>query len=278
MDTDRIHRTTSHDGTTIAGAVHGEGPPLVLVHGSLEDGDFMWKELLPFLDGFTCYLMSTRSRGRSDEHPDLSPQRLVEDVTAFADSIGEPVGLFGESAGGMLALGAAARARAVSAVAAYEPVVLEAMGEEDAAGLEESLTAVGEIAAAGRLAEAAKMFADPLLNDEERAALSGADYFEQTGRYVPLLLREIELAQNAAEGPTHPSVLAQIEAPVLAMNGERSALHAWFSRGVRHVTDHAPHARARQIPGAGHWGPVLSPEPIARELVSFFEAELGRRV
>jgi hypothetical protein len=33
-DRDRIHRTVSTDGTEIVGSVHGQGPPLVLVHGS----------------------------------------------------------------------------------------------------------------------------------------------------------------------------------------------------------------------------------------------------
>jgi len=32
-------------------------------------------------------------RGLSANHPDHSPKRLVEDITAFVDSIGEPVGL-----------------------------------------------------------------------------------------------------------------------------------------------------------------------------------------
>lgn len=39
--------------------------------------------------------MSTRNRGASGASADLSPQRLVEDVTAYATSVGEPVGLAG---------------------------------------------------------------------------------------------------------------------------------------------------------------------------------------
>jgi hypothetical protein len=34
-----VHRTISADGTEIAGRVHGQGPPLVLVHGGLGDGE-----------------------------------------------------------------------------------------------------------------------------------------------------------------------------------------------------------------------------------------------
>lgn len=101
MSTDRIHRAVSAAGTEILGRVHGQGPPLVLVHGGLEDGDLCWASLLPALrDRFTCYLPSRRGRGLSGDSDDLSPERLVEDVTAFVDSIGPPVGIVGESDGG----------------------------------------------------------------------------------------------------------------------------------------------------------------------------------
>ena len=276
MGTDHIHRTRSDDGTEIAGRVKGQGPPIVLVHGSLEDGDLLWDALLPFLqERFTCYLMSTRGRGSSGESDDLSPERLVQDVTSFANSVGSPVGLVGESAGGMLALGAAARSDAVAAVAVYEPVVLEALGDELSAELDENFARVAEVAGEGALAEAARMFAAPLVNDDERKAIEASDYFDETARYVPLLLRELELAQGSDEpGPTDASVLRRIEAPVLALNGSRSALRPWFRRGVRHVTENVPRATAREIDGTGHWAPVLAPEPLAREITAFFDDEL----
>jgi hypothetical protein len=44
----------SADGTEIVGRVVGDGPPLVLVHGAIGDGEFAWTELLPHLtDRFT---------------------------------------------------------------------------------------------------------------------------------------------------------------------------------------------------------------------------------
>ena len=86
MDERRIQRAVSADGTEIVGRVIGQGPPLVLVHGAIGDGEFAWTELLPHLtDRFTCYLPSTRGRGLSGDHPDHSLPRLQEDVDAFAD-------------------------------------------------------------------------------------------------------------------------------------------------------------------------------------------------
>lgn len=273
MDTHRIHLAISDDGTEIAGRVHGHGPPLVLVHGGLEDGDLCWSSLLPPLrERFTCYLMSRRGRGLSGEHPDLSPQRLVQDVTSFVDSIGEPVYLVGESDGGMLALGTAARTAAVTAVAVYEPTVFEVQSKEDAARLDDTVARVSNAAADGRLADAARLFAEPLVNDDELAAVSASDYFQTSARYVPLLLGELEQAAESQDySPTDPSVLKRVTVPVLLMHGSRTALHTWFTKGVRHVAEHVADPHEREIHGAGHWGVVLQPEPIADELVRFFE-------
>src|SRR5262245_13549766 len=114
MPEDRIQRAVSADGTEIAGRVQGEGPQLVLVHGAFGDGDIAWEGLLPHLTGrLTCYLPSTRGRGLSGDNPDHSPPRLEEDITAFVDSIGEPVGLVGWSGSGAWVLGATAHSGSV---------------------------------------------------------------------------------------------------------------------------------------------------------------------
>lgn len=39
MGEDRIHQVASDDGTEIAARVHARGPPLILVHDALSDGD-----------------------------------------------------------------------------------------------------------------------------------------------------------------------------------------------------------------------------------------------
>lgn len=271
---DRIHRAISADGTEIAGRVQGQGPPLVLVHGAFEDGDTCWGALLPFVsERYTCYAMSLRSRGLSGRSADLSPQRLVEDVTAFVDSIGEPACLLGESGGGFLALGAAAHTDAVSALAVYEPVVFEVQSEQVAAGFRDTVARAGNTAAAGRSTDAVRIFAEWLANDDELAALSAADdAVAALAANAPVQLREFrQTIESAGPSPTDPSVLARVTAPVLILHGSRTALRPWFTDGVRHVAEHVADAQVREIAGGGHFAVALAPELIAGELVPFFE-------
>jgi pimeloyl-ACP methyl ester carboxylesterase len=185
MTGDRIHRAVSADGTETAGRVHGQGPPLVLVHGRPHDGDIAWEALLPHLtDRFTCYLPSTRGRGLSADSPDHSPPRLQEDFNAFVDSIGEPVFVAGWSTGGPWALGAAAHSGAVAAVTVYEPTVIPVMREDDLASLRAMVEELGVAAGDGRLVDAVRAFHAWLGTDDEVAALD-ADYFERCAAVVP---------------------------------------------------------------------------------------------
>jgi pimeloyl-ACP methyl ester carboxylesterase len=126
---------------------------------------------------FTCYLPSTRGRGLSGDNPDHSPPRLEDDVAAFVDSIGAPVGLVGWSGSGAWVLEASARSGSVAAVAAYEPGVISVMGEDDLARTRAAFEQVGMAAADGRLVDAVRAFAPWICTDEEIAALEETDFY-----------------------------------------------------------------------------------------------------
>jgi pimeloyl-ACP methyl ester carboxylesterase len=277
MTDERIHRAVSADGTEIAGRVRGRGPALVLVHGGIGDGDIAWEALLPHLtDRFTCYLPSTRGRGLSSDNPDHSPARLEEDVTAFVDSIGEPVCLVGWSGSGAWVLGAAARsgsAAAVAAVAAYEPGVVSVMREDDLARTFATMEQVGMAAADGQLTDAVRAFAPWICTDNETAALEETDFYERWAGCVPAMLRFVQ--QDAAyEGPrsTDPEVLGTVAAPVLLLRGQHTQLGTWFADSARHIAQHVADAHVRELPSVGHFAPVLAPVPLAEELTRFFES------
>ena len=274
MTDERIHRAVSADGTQIAGRVWGRGPAVVLVHGGIGDGDVAWEALLPYLtDQFTCYLPSTRGRGLSSDNPDHSPARLEEDVIAFVDSIGEPARLLGWSGSGPWVLGAAERTGSVAAVAAYEPFVVPVMRDDDLARTAATMEQVGMAAADGRLLDAIRTFAQWICTEDEIAVLQATDFYERWAGCVPAMLRFVQ--QDASyRGPrsTDAEALGTVTAPVLLVRGRQTALGTFFADAAEHIAQHVSDPHVRELPGAGHFAPVIAPEPIATELIRFFES------
>jgi pimeloyl-ACP methyl ester carboxylesterase len=274
MTDTRLHRAISTDGTEIAGRVVGDGPALVLVHGGIGDGETGWDAVLPHLTGrFTCYLPSTRGRGLSADDPDHSPPRLEDDVTAFVDSIGEPVYVVGWSGSGAWVLGAAARSEAVTAVAVYEPTLIPVMAEDDLAETLGTMKRVGEAAADGRLVDAVRVFASWICNEQETAELSQTSFDEVWAARVPAMLRFVR-QDGSYQGPrsTDPEALARIPVPVLVLIGQRTRLRTFFRAGADFIAQNVADSQVWELPGAGHFAPVLAPESVADELITFFES------
>lgn len=277
MDATRIHRAVSADGTQVVGRVVGDGPPLVLVHGAIGDGEIAWTELLPALTGrFTCYLPSTRGRGLSEDHPDHAMARLSEDVTAFVASIGTSVCLLGWSGGGPLVLGAAEQLDNVGAVAAWEsaidlaaapPEVLAEIGRLGAA-----IEQVGMAAAEGRLTDALDAFLLGICTDEEIAAMEGSGFHARWSPGVPELLAFFqELQAEEGPGPFAPESLARVSAPALFLSGADTLLGSTFPVVARGLAEALPHGRYREVAGVGHFAPVVAPGVVAAEVTAFFE-------
>jgi pimeloyl-ACP methyl ester carboxylesterase len=270
MSNQRTHYVTTTDGVTIGGTVHGHGPPLVFLHGIIGDGDLDFRALLPYLtDRFTCHLPSSRGRGLSGDHPDLTSGRMVDDILTYLDSLGQPAGLFGWSSGADLALAAAAQSDAVDAVAVYEPAFPHLMDDQARAAYGETFARMGELAAEGRLTEAMRTFAGVPFNDDDLAVAENAGYLAAAGPYVPNLLSTIQ-QQPEYRGPTpdDPAVLGAIPTPVLVLQG--SDTKPFLSRNAGHVANHVPDLTVREIPGAGHAAQMTHPEPLAKALTEFF--------
>ena len=264
MDENQIHVAISNDGTKIAGRIEGQGPPLVLVHGGLGDGEVSWLVMLPFLaQHCTCYLMSTRGRGLSDDNADHSRERQFEDVAAFAQGVGEPVGVFGHSSGAIWALGGAALSPAhVRAVALYEPPfpALEPPVTDDQ--YERVRAAVTE----DRPADAAQITIGEIigLDGNEQALFGLPGVAERVHALLPVALQELPEMNR----PFEDALLGKLTMPVLVLHGDRSRIE--FKNAAHDLTQRLEDARVAEIAGAGHVGPLTAPEPVAHELIGFF--------
>ena len=118
-----MEKILSKDGTPIACWRTGEGPPLVLVHGSNSDHSY-WEPVLPELQRhFAVYNIDRRGRGESGDSDDYAIEREFEDVAAVVDSIGEPANLLGHSYGAICTLEAATLTSHVDKLVLYEPPI-----------------------------------------------------------------------------------------------------------------------------------------------------------
>jgi pimeloyl-ACP methyl ester carboxylesterase len=120
---------TAEDSTAIACWCSGEGPPLVLVHGTAADHN-RWAPVLPeFGQSFVVCAVDRRGRGGSGDSNDYAIEREFEDVAAVVDSLGESAILLGHSYGALCALEAALLTRNIRKLVLYDPGI-EVAGEE----------------------------------------------------------------------------------------------------------------------------------------------------
>ena len=118
-------RAVSRDGTEIAYWTSGEGPPLVLVHGTTADHT-RWRPLLPYLEPHaTVHAIDRRGRGASDDGPHYELAREFGDVAAWSTRSRRPPGpgrRLGHSHGGICAFGATALTPNIRKLVLYEGV------------------------------------------------------------------------------------------------------------------------------------------------------------
>jgi len=115
---------TSTDGTPIGYLRLGQGPAVIILHGSNESGRSHAHLALALADAFTVYLPDRRGRGLSGPHrPDHGMHTEVEDLRAVVAQSGAQK-VFGVSASALIVLQAARAVPAIRQVAVYEPALL----------------------------------------------------------------------------------------------------------------------------------------------------------
>lgn len=112
----------SADGTVVGFETLGDGPPLVLVHGTGADHT-RWATVRDRLAArYRLHLVDRRGRGLSrDEAAAYDIRREGEDIAAVAEAAGGDVYLVAHSYGALCALEGVQRTGAVKKLVAYEP-------------------------------------------------------------------------------------------------------------------------------------------------------------
>jgi pimeloyl-ACP methyl ester carboxylesterase len=114
---------TSRDGTEIGYYKTGQGPAVVVLHGSMESARSHTLLAEALASDFTVYLPDRRGRGLSGPHrPDHTVRTEIEDLEAVLTAAGADRA-FGVSAGGAVVL-EAARTLPLQRIALYEPAIV----------------------------------------------------------------------------------------------------------------------------------------------------------
>jgi pimeloyl-ACP methyl ester carboxylesterase len=249
----------SRDGTRIAYRRSGEGPPLVLVHGT-SSAHWSFRLLVPTLvDRFTVYAIDRRGRGESGDRADYAIEHEFEDVAAVVDSIDEPASLFGHSYGATVALGAAPLARNLHKLVLYEPAPgISAVPEE-------VLERIEDLVARDEREEAVfHAFRSFGLTPEELEQMRTSPTWSARVAAAHTVAREVR-AEEAYR--VDPERFRDLAAPVLLLLGDESP--DWAPEGTERIRALLPDARVAILRGQGHMATVTAPELVADELVRF---------
>jgi pimeloyl-ACP methyl ester carboxylesterase len=254
----------SEDGTPIGFLRIGDGPAVVLIHGSNESARSHTQLALALADAFTVYLPDRRGRGLSGAHrAEHSIRSEVQDLKAvLAESNASRV--FGVSVGALIALEAARTLPAIRQIAAYEPALLaqpdrytawvcrfdEEMAQGDtAAALVTSLYGLDLAPTVMKVTPRPllKALTEQAMRSEDKKASNDTVTMRKvapTLRYEGLLLAE--MAGTAGS-------FANVDADVLFIGGSMKR-PAFIRPAFETLAQTLPHNRCVLIPGLGHGG------------------------
>jgi pimeloyl-ACP methyl ester carboxylesterase len=116
-----IESVFSKDGTRIAFERMGQGPPLVMVHGSAVDHTRWGGSVAMLAEHFSLYLVDRRGRGHSGDGVTYAIEREFEDVAAVLGATGSPAHVLAHSYGAICALEAALLTSRIGKMVLYEP-------------------------------------------------------------------------------------------------------------------------------------------------------------
>lgn len=228
----------------------GEGPTVVLVHGTM-DRSSSFGRVQRVLDELRVVRYDRRGYGHSVElGPPVGMDQQVDDLL---DVIGDhPATVFGHSYGGTIALAAAQRSpELVRGVVVYEcPMPWMPWWPKGSAG-------AAAVAGADDPEDAAEAFMRRMLGDQRWKRLPPSARAARRAE-GPTLVAEIAQMRPPNEPAFDP---AAVTVPVLAAHGSEGAEH--HARSIRWIAEHAPHGSLEVVERAGHGVHLTHPAAVA---------------
>jgi pimeloyl-ACP methyl ester carboxylesterase len=251
------------DGTSIAVWVEGEGPALVLVHGSLQDHTISAALVAELWTTATTFSVDRRGFGASGDSPDYAIEREFSDVAAVVDQVaartGSRVALWGHSYGASVAMGAATLTDNLSHLLLYEPSLGLAYPSGWIEALEQKLVE-GDSEAAIVL-----VLRDVLELDQDRIdAMRASPEWARRVAVAPTVAREA----RAEDGWVYrPGQFDRITAPTQLLSGSHST--PAIKRATYDAAAAIPGARIRVLDGHAHVAHRTDPTMVAAVVAAF---------
>ena len=259
--------TQSADEITVEFERHGDGQPLLLLHGGMAPTEY-WRPVIPEFEGYGAVVPKRPGFGTCLDSPgetsaDEVLDREVRYVRALADAVdGDPV-LFGHSYGALTAI-EAATTTAVEAVIAYEPAVLPAEYRADA----DLADRMASLVQNGARKEAVKRYVEQVLHPD---GIEDLDAWLAEWPVWPDcvdLAEEVVRMNRSVEQYRLPDRL-DVDAPVLVLSGTDGP--DFLRQSARDVHDALPNSRFVEFDGVSHSGPAEVPELVSTEADAFLE-------
>jgi pimeloyl-ACP methyl ester carboxylesterase len=259
-----MEKVISKDGTPIAYLKQGDGPPLVLVHGTGVIAK-SWMRVLPALaENFTVLAVDRRGRGGSGDTESYTIEREYEDIAAFVDSIDQPVNLMGHSSGGLYALEAALLANNVRRLLLYEPSITLPGVQKN---FEEIIVAVEKLLNDGKKEEALvalyRMRGAPI-SDIER--MQASPDWEERVAIADTVSREIREIEHHIFDVKKFSFL---QTPTRFLVGEKHL--PFFIDLIQVFIETLPDCSSDILPGQKHFAMDTAPDLFVDALTRFFK-------
>ncbi|MEU4425669.1 alpha/beta fold hydrolase [Actinoplanes sp. NPDC024001] len=249
----------SSDGTRIGLLTHGDGPPLLLVHGGmcrLERWAPLWEVLT---SRYTVTAMDRRGRGSSGDAEDYHLDAEYDDVRAVAEAKG-PLDVFAHSYGAVVALGAAARGAPLRRIALYEPPGPETVPAD-------WLTRFQAAVAAGDLGRAAMSFLVEVVGLPQDQVLAMRDA-PMAYDPMPIIARTMPREGSALAAVDLAALATAVPQPVLLLVGAASP--AWAQKITDVLHENLARSSIATLDSQGHEAVDLVPDVVAQVLGRFF--------
>ena len=263
-----MHEVLSADGTRIAYQQVGQGPPLVLVHGTGASAARWQRVMRALAEHFTVCAMDRRGRGGSGDSAAYAIEREFEDIAALVAALSEPVNLLGHSYGAICALEAARLVPNLRRLILYEPPI-----PVEGAGLfvapSSTIERLEALLAAGDRAGVLTTFMREIvrMSADELDLFQASPFFPARMAAAHTLPREVRAHSIYRFQPGH---FKDFRVPTRLLRGGDSP--AYFRDAIELVAASLPQAEVVVLPGQQHIAMDTAPELFVGAVREFLEA------